>query len=464
MTSSTVVPQAEIDDFLCRARPAHPRAGVGDPPSLESLRVRLAELAIMPGSVVILALPNGDLLLRTYFGCQLAGYVPLLMAPSTPAPRIAETAARMGAAAVIVSRSKAGTGPGEPIRIGGLKVSLCTGHPLQLHRPGQGILLTSGTSGIATGCLHDVPALMRNARRHAAAVGLRAGDRVLITLPMYYSFALVAQLLGSLAVGATPIVSGPPFTVGEFVEVLARQDVTHTSLTPVLVSALLDAGVTLPPGLRALTVGGQSLDPGKVAALLARHPGLELYLTYGLTQAGPRVSTLAAHREPPHRHRSVGLPMEGVRISVRDVGRGPREQEILVHSDTVFRKRVGNPSGRAGEELLGGSVLATGDLGHLDEDGYLHITGRLSDFVEVRGEKVSLASLRAIATSLPGVVAATAAHHAEQDVLAMELHVRPGADGVDEVALRRRLFSLLSPHERPHRLTIRAAGADELRK
>ena len=464
MTSSAVVPQAELEELLSRARSTRPRAGTEPPPSLDALRAELAELAIMPGSVVVLALPNGDSLLRTYFGCQLAGYVPLLMAPSTPTPRIEETAARMGAAAVIVSRSKVSPGRAEPIRIGGLSVALCTGHPLELHRPWQAVLLTSGTSGIATGCLHDVAALLRNARRHAAAVGLGASDRVLITLPMYYSFALVAQLLGSLVTGATPIVSGPPFTVGEFVEMLGREGVTHTSLTPVLVSALLDAGVALPAGLRALTVGGQSLDPERIAGLLSRHRWLELYVTYGLTQAGPRVSTLAAHREPPHRHRSVGVPMDGVRLSVRDVGRGPREQEVLVHSDTVFRKRVGNPSPRPGDELVGESVLATGDLGHLDEDGYLYITGRLSDFVEVRGEKVSLASLRTIARSLPGVVAATATHHADEDVLAMGLHVRPAPGGIDEAALRQRLFSLLSPHERPHRLTIRPAGDDELRK
>ncbi|MCR6488438.1 acyl--CoA ligase [Amycolatopsis sp. OK19-0408] len=432
-----------LEEFLGRLRPTEPTP----PPT-----AGLAELPIAPGDVVVLALPNSARLVRAYFGCLLAGYVPVLMAPSTPGPRIAETAARLGAAAIIGTRARASA---DARRAGDLDVVLCAGHQRRRHRPGQAILLTSGTSGPATGCLHDVSALLRNARRHAAAVGLTAADRVLITLPLYYSFALVGQLMGALVSGATPVLGGPPFNAGEYAGVLAREGITHASLTPILVSALLDDGAVLPAGLRALTVGGQALAPARTADLLGRHPGLELYLTYGLTQAGPRVTTLAAHREPPHRHHSVGVPVDGVRVSLRDVGRGPREQEVLVHSDTLFVERVGVARERAAAELLPGPVLATGDLGHLDEAGYLYLTGRLTDFVEVRGEKVSLASLRAIATSLPGVTGARAAHDAVADVIALDLHVSP--DGIDEAALRRRLFSLLAPHERPGRLTFHDA-------
>ncbi|MER5206209.1 class I adenylate-forming enzyme family protein [Streptomyces sp. NPDC002825] len=464
MTSPDVVDLEGAEELLDRLRSVRHQESTEPPRPLEALCAELAELPLRPGSVVLVALSNGLPLLRFFFACQLTGYVPVLMAPSTPAPRVGETAARLGAAAVVGSRAKAGPGQPAALRIEGVNVVLRTGHPLQLHRPGQAILLTSGTSGMATGCLHEIPALLRNARRHADSVGLTAEDRVLITLPMYYSFALVAQLLGCYVTGATPVVSGPPFNAAEYVDVIGREGITHSSLTPTLVSALLESGCALPDGLRTLTVGGQGLAPERTGELLSRHPGLGVYLTYGLTQAGPRVSTLAAHREPPHRHGSVGLPMDGVRISLRDVGRGPGEQEVLVHSDTVFVRRVGTPHARAAHELLDGSVLATGDLGRVDEDGYLYLTGRLSDFVEVRGEKVSLASLRSVATSLPEVVAATAAYHADEDLLALGLHVRGTSEDIDEAGLRRRLFSLLSPHERPGRLTFHQADEDALRK
>ncbi len=457
MTSGAAIDPGALEEFLGRVQTLRPPVATEPARPMAALAAELAELPIPPGGVVVIALPNDALLLRACFGCLLAAYVPVLMAPSTPAPRIAETAARLGAAAIIGTRARVGADPAGSRRVGDVDVVLCRGHRRRRYRPWQAILLTSGTSGPATGCLHDVSALLRNARRHAAAVGLTAADRVLITLPLYYSFALVGQLLGALVSGATPVLSGPPFNAGEYVGVLARERVTHASLTPILVSALLDAGAVLPPGVRALTVGGQALAPARTADLLGRHPGLELYLTYGLTQAGPRVTTLAAHREPPHRHDSVGVPVDGVRVSLRDVGRGPREQEVLVHSDTIFVDRVGVPHERSASELLPGPVLATGDLGYLDEAGYLYLTGRLTDFVEVRGEKVSLASLRAIATSLPGVTGATAAHDAVADVITLDLHVSPAPRGIDEAGLRRRLFSLLAPHERPGRLTFHDA-------
>ncbi|WP_158264195.1 class I adenylate-forming enzyme family protein [Amycolatopsis sp. CA-126428] len=457
MTSGAAIDPGVLEEFLGRLRTLRPPVAGGPPRPLTALAAELAELPISPGGVVVIALPNSARLLRAFFGCLLADYVPLLMAPSAPGPRIAETAARLGAAAILGTRAGASADPAGSRRAGDLDVVLRAGHRRR-HRPGQAILLTSGTSGAATGCLHDVSALLRNARRHAAAVGLTAADRVLISLPLYYSFALVGQLMGALVSGATPVLGGPPFNAAEYAEALAREGVTHASLTPILVSALLDDGAALPAGLRALTVGGQALAPARTADLLGRNPGLELYLTYGLTQAGPRVTTLAAHREPPHRHHSVGVPVDGVRVSLRDVGRGPREQEVLVHSDTLFVERVGVPRERSAAELLPGPVLATGDLGHLDEAGYLYLTGRLTDFVEVRGEKVSLASLRAIATSLPEVTGATAAHDAVADVIALDLHVSPAPRGIDEAGLRRRLFSLLAPHERPGRLTFHDAA------
>jgi acyl-CoA synthetase (AMP-forming)/AMP-acid ligase II len=65
--------------------------------------------------------------------------------------------------------------------------------------------------------------------------------------------------------------------------------------------------------------------------------------------------------------------------------------------------------GAARGALIGPNTVATGDLGHLDDDGYLYLRGRSSDFAMVRGEKVSLASVRHAAESLPGVVRAVAA-------------------------------------------------------
>jgi acyl-CoA synthetase (AMP-forming)/AMP-acid ligase II len=157
-----------------------------------------------------------------------------------------------------------------------------------------------------------------------------------------------------------------------------------------------------------LTVGGDALAPDHVAELIRRRPGGELYLTYGLTQAGPRVSTLAAHRVASRLHASVGPPLAGTEVALRDLGDGTERTELLVRSDTVMRKRIGLVEGRADNELQPDGFLATGDLFTRDEEGYLQHRGRLAECVVCGGEKISLATVKRLATELPGVLAARA--------------------------------------------------------
>jgi acyl-CoA synthetase (AMP-forming)/AMP-acid ligase II len=286
---------------------------------------------------------------------------------------------------------------------------------------------------------------------------------VLVTLPMYYSYALVAQALAALVQGCRLAVSGPPFTVPAYRDTVRAAGATVSSLTPALVRSLLAAGGRLPEPLRMLTVGGDRLPAEQVAALLAANPGRELYLTYGLTEAGPRVTTLVAHREPPHRHASVGLPLPGVQVSIREpdpAGVG----ELLVRTDTAFVRRVGRLDGTGRSALRAPGVVATGDRFAVDADGYLYFQGRLSDFVVLNGEKVSLASVRQLASSVPGVVRAANRAHPGEDGRGgydLELFVdRP--ELADQI--RRTVAGLLLRAERPHRIDIRASHDVALHK
>src|SRR5262249_18147438 len=165
-------------------------------------------------------------------------------------------------------------------------------------------------------------ARQKNAARHADSIGQQPDDTVLISLPLHFSFALVAQALGTLGRGGQLVVAGPPFQHAAYAAMVAAHGVTVSALTPLLVRPLLQHRTPLPESLRVLGVGGDSLPAEHVGELLRLRPGGELYLTYGLTQAGPRVSTLAAHREPSSRHASVGLPIGGTAVSLADLGDG----------------------------------------------------------------------------------------------------------------------------------------------
>ena len=144
----------------------------------------------------------------------------------------------------------------------------------------------------------------------------------------------------------------------------------------------------------------------QVADLLKLRPGRELYLTYGLTQAGPRVSTLAAHAEPSSRHNSVGLPLAGTTVQLADVGDGSGMKQLLVSSATVMRRRIGVVEGRVQADWASRGVVATGDVFRQDQKGYLYFQGRLSDFIVRDGEKICLAAIRRVAAQLPHVLRA----------------------------------------------------------
>nr|WP_273482746.1 class I adenylate-forming enzyme family protein [Kribbella italica] len=406
----------------------------------------VAALGLEPGAQVLIAMPNGKAMLSTVFAVLSAGAVPVPIAPSSAATRIATIAERLGAAALIAPRIDAKRyGAGRAYAFPGADAVRFTG-PQRQHAPGDVVLMTSGTAGIASGCLHSFDALLRNATKHADAIGQRATDTVLICLPLHYSYAFVAQALAALVRGSRLVISGPPFTPRAYAEEVAAHDVTVSSLTPSAATRLAD----LPSTLRVLTVGGDTLDPHFLKPLLSNDR--EVYLTYGLTEAGPRVSTLAVHDEPEHRWSSVGLPLPGVRTSLLD-------GELLVESDTVLRERVPDD---VASPLTPSGAVATADRFEIDADGYHFFRGRLSDSVVVGGEKVWLPSVRRIATQVPGVRhCRTTVFRDDRDELRYELEVSvDDPDPVRIAEIQRVLSRVLLRSERPHRITLRAA-ADE---
>jgi len=184
-----------------------------------------------------------------------------------------------------------------------------------------------------------------------------------------------------------------------------------------------------------LSVGGDALAPELVARLVELRKEKDVYVTYGLTQAGPRVSTLAAHAEPSSRFSSVGLPHEGTSVDLHPVEDGSGRTQLYVNSATVMKRTIGRVEGRS-NDLVAPRTIATGDWFDLDKDGYLYFKGRLSDFISRKGEKISLAAVRRLAAGLPHVISA-------------RTHVFKHADGSEDSDLELRVETAsLAPHQK----------------
>ena len=298
------------------------------------------------------------------------------------------------------------------------------------------------------------------ARRRA--ITQSADDVVLVSLPLHFSYALVAQALSALMIGSRLVIGGPPFALESYRAALATHRVSVSSLTPVLTESLMghDASVLELP--RVVTVGGDALDAESVARLVAARRGRDVYITYGLTQAGPRVATLTAHREPRARFGSVGLPLTGTAVTLGKP-RSDGLRELHVTSDTVMKRSIGRIEGRV-SIATAHRTIATGDAFEQDADGYLHFQGRLGDFITRRGEKINLAAVRRVASQLPHVIRTKTVvirgDHGDDFDLELQFDASAPHDNRDTQRLLRRV---LARAEMPHTLRIDAGrGTEEL--
>ncbi len=419
---------------------------------------------LQPGHVVVIALPNTIDVLHMFFAVLNSGLVPALIAPTTPAERFGQIIEDFQAAALVKSSLRIDGiphGPGARAElIGRWSVLIFDAPRMPSTRPGEVIITTSGTSAsFSSGCVHRFESLQANGLRHAHSIGLRKEDRVLVNLPLYYSTALVAQAIATLTLDAQLVISGPPFLLPQYTRDIAAHRITVSSLTPVLlrqINACEPSG--LPPGLRVLSVGGDHVPAEQVQHCLQANPQLELYLTYGITEAGPRVSTLAAHRVDPARYASVGLPLAGTQVRLDWLSESPWQGELLVSSNTLLLSKIGRSAKSPLVDIDGTTWLRTGDIFTQDAQGYLFFKGRKSDFLVINDEKVNLGAIKHICRTLPGVISCrTLVKPTHQPLAGFELEVTldqsivPSCDGP---SFKQHILKLLKRYERPGRIDL----------
>ncbi|WP_420617054.1 class I adenylate-forming enzyme family protein [Candidatus Palauibacter sp.] len=273
--------------------------------------------------------------------------------------------------------------------------------PVQGDLPGAGVILpTSGTDGLPRFVAHEWGSLRANAIASNERLGFGADDRWLATLAWAHVGGLAVPLRAAAA-GATVALAGPRFDAASVARALGELAVTHLSLVPAMLHGLLAAGARPPGSLRAVLLGGAATPPDLAERALSA--GWPIALTYGLTEAGSQVTT-ATPAEVRAGDRSAGVPLTGVEVRIRppgDAGEGsagaPARGHIEVRGDTLFRGYVGE-SARPTD-----AWFATGDLGRLDEQGRLEVTGRLRDRIVSGGANVDPAHVEAVLATHPDV-------------------------------------------------------------
>ena len=325
---------------------------------------------------------------------------------------------------------------------------------------------TGGTTGIPKGAALSHANLTANSAQEIAVMGMRAETRILGVLPLFHVFALTSVLNYAVATGATMILL-PRFQMKSILDAIRRTRPTTFPAVPTLYTAIADAVAGGSPRqaqamhcIQDCISGGAPL-PAEVKHRFESLTGCRVSEGYGLSEASPVLT--CSRLDEAGRPGSAGQPVIGTVIEIRDLadpsrvlGRGERG-EVCARGPQVMQGYWNRP--QETEATMIDGALRTGDIGYLDEDGYLFLVDRIKDLILCSGYNVYPRVIEEALYRHPDVLEATVI--GVPDVYRGEapkafVALRPGATATG-TSLTVFLSQEISRIEMPREIEIRAS-------
>ena len=349
-----------------------------------------------------------------------------------------------GAAAVVTSPELVdtvrATGVDVPVYVDTAELERAPEHGPVARDPGDlaALMYTGGTTGRAKGVMLSHAGLWHVARDAFEMSHQEGLNRAIVPVPLSHAYGLIVTVAGMHATEPPEAVLMRWFEPKAFLHLAAEQRVRYGTVVPAMLQLLLAEPLESHPlpDLAFLTCGAAPLGRRTLEEFERRMPGVQILEGYGLTETSA-VTTF----NPPGRRKlgSVGLPLPGYTITVRDSDGQAVEPgdvgEICVSGDSLmlgyWGEHTPDPEGTA---LVDGE-LRTGDIGCLDDDGYLHVVDRKKDLI-IRGgfnvfpRDVEDALNRHPDVIMSGVVGRPDQRHGEEVVAFVQL--RPGGTATAE--------------------------------
>ncbi|MEU6416714.1 4-coumarate--CoA ligase family protein [Streptomyces spiralis] len=338
---------------------------------------------------------------------------------------------------------------------------------------------SSGTTGTPKGVMLTHRQIATNLAQLEPAITTGPGDRILAVLPFFHIYGLTALMNAPLRKGATVVVL-PRFDLETFLAAIETHRITGLYVAPPIVLALAKHPAVARYDLSSLTYVISAAAP--LDATLARACSKRLRLppigqAYGMTELSPGTHVVPLDRLHDAPAGTVGRLIAGTEMRIvslddpdKDLGTG-ESGEILIRGPQIMKGYLGRPDATA-QLIDTDGWLHTGDVGHVDEDGWLFVVDRVKELIKYKGFQVAPAELEAQLLTHPGIAdaAVIGAYNEDGNEIPHAFVVRqPTADGLDENEIMLYVAERVAPYKRIRQVTFidtvpRAASGKILRR
>ncbi|AUH32281.1 class I adenylate-forming enzyme family protein [Paracoccus tegillarcae] len=408
-------------------------------------------LSLASGARVLVQLPNSPDMMALVLAIWAQGGLPMFLSAKSPATHLDAIIARHAPAHVIDIAAL------EALPAGQASLDL----PVLPGDADASVVFTSGSTGMPKGVVQKAATLTSGADRVARVMGYGPSERILVPVPFAHDYGW-GQMLSCFIGGHTLILPSRDSLV-DISRTISRDVPTVLAGVPSLFAGLLhgisDFENSQTDSLRIVSSTGSPFAPALYAALRTRLPDVRILRNFGLTE------TYRSCCLPPEMAQgeadSAGRPIEGVTIAIAGPDGRPlpadQEGEVVHLGAGVFDRYLDDPDATARSRRTCGDLgigVFTGDIGRLDQDGFLHLAGRRDRLVKSMDIRLNLSDVEAALTAL-AMVTETAVIARPNPMSGVELvafcTARPDITAPD---IRRAANRALPAHMRPREITV----------